>query len=377
MDKKTFKSIVLLIIIAMLLVLVTINFQSVMQGVSNFLGLFVSFFLGIIFAFILNRPCEFFIRVLQGKVFKVKSDKVARGLAITITYILVFVLLILIFGALIPQLIKSISELINNLSGYMENLKVFTNQVTDFLGVDRLDFSNLSTKLLSTISDLGSSVESVLSTVVNITSDVISYIVNFILAIIFSVYLLYGKEGLLRNVRRVVAAYTSSKTYNKISNVYHVVVDVFNKYVVGQLTEAMILGSLCFVGMIIFRFDYPLLISVIIAITALVPIVGAYIGGGIAFVLLVIVSPTKALGFVVFIVILQQFEGRLIYPKVVGGKIGLPAIWVLLAITVGGGVGGIKGILFGVPVTAIIYILLKNNVSNKTAKNAQNKLSKT
>ena len=158
------------------------------------------------------------------------------------------------------------------------------------------------------------------------------------------------------------------KTHGKISSLYNIVVQVFEDYIAGQCKEAIILGSLCFVGMTILRLDYAGLIGVIIGVTALVPILGAYIGGAIGVILLFFVSPTKALIFLIFLVVLQQFEGNVIYPRVVGRKIGLPGMWVLLGISVGGGILGISGMIIAVPVTTVLYQLLKRDVSKREEK---------
>lgn len=136
----------------------------------------------------------------------------------------------------------------------------------------------------------------------------------------------------------------------------------FENYIVGQGIEAIILGSLCFIGMLVLRLDYASLVSVVVGITALIPILGAYIGGAVAVILLLIVSPVKACIFLIFFIVLQQIENKIIYPKVVGRRIGLPGMWVLLAITAGTKLGGIFGTILGVPVTAIIYTLLKDGV---------------
>ena len=204
-----------------------------------------------------------------------------------------------------------------------------------------------------------------LGKIVDITMGVVSVVTTGFISLALSVYILNGKEKLLIQVKRVTKAYTPSKIHIKIKTLYDIVVQVFEDYIAGQCKEALILGALCFIGMTIFRFEYAGLISVIIGVTALVPILGAYIGGAIGVVLLLFTSPVKALLFLIFLVVLQQFEGNVIYPRVVGRKIGLPGMWVLLGISVGGGIMGILGMIIAVPVTTVLYQLLKKDVARR------------
>lgn len=263
---------------------------------------------------------------------------------------------------MIPQLFNSVQGLVNNLGTYFNNLQDIVNNITSFIGADPVDLSDLSTFISSYVDRIINSVSQLITQIITITANVISVIVNVFIAMIFSIYFLASKEKILRNCKLILSTYLSKKIYDKIAYVYHIVVDTFNNYIIGQVTEAFILGILCFIGMIIFRFDYPLLISVIIGVLALIPIVGAYIGGVISFFLLLLISPIKAIWFVVFLVVLQQFEGNVIYPRVVGKSVGLPSMWVLLSIIVGGGLGGPLGILLGVPVASVFYTLIKNDV---------------
>ncbi|NLV21820.1 MAG: AI-2E family transporter, partial [Syntrophomonadaceae bacterium] len=193
--------------------------------------------------------------------------------------------------------------------------------------------------------------------------SVFSKIVTFILALIFSIYILFEKENLKVRFDKLFKAYMSKDRREKFYKDLRLTSRVFSDYIIGQCKEALILGGLCAIGMWIFGFPYALSVGSVIGLTALIPIIGAYIGAAIGFFLIVIVDPVQALLFIVFIVVLQQIEGNLIYPKVVGNSIGLPGIWVLAAITVGGGLMGIAGVLLGVPVAATIYKLLGQAVN--------------
>ena len=366
MNKKMIRNLMIIITYTAVLILFVINFKPVMQGLWKFVVLFKPLFVGMAIAFILNKPYVSIDRLLGGKILRGKKRGLARGLSVAATYLLALLLITLIINFVIPQLKDSLHLFLNNIGSYVNNLQDLINNAAAFLDIESIDLSSLNTKLLEYITKLGSSLTGLLSQIISITTGVISIIATMVISLIFSIYLLAGKEKLLSQTQKVLHTYLPQKIYKTGSYVYHVTTDTFNKFVVGQLTEAFILGTICFIGMLIFRFEYPLLISVLIAITALVPVVGAYIGGMISFALLLMISPIKAIWFLVFLLVLQQFEGNVIYPRVVGGSLGLPGIWVLLSIIVGGGLAGPIGILLGVPVATVLYTLLKNDIHGRT-----------
>jgi predicted PurR-regulated permease PerM len=193
---------------------------------------------------------------------------------------------------------------------------------------------------------------------VSIIGSVFGKIVNFVLALVFSIYILFDKENLQVKFDKLCKAYMRPERREKFYEGLSITNRIFSNYIVGQCKEALILGALCALGMWIFGFPYALSVGSFVGLTALIPVVGTFIGAAIGVLLIVIVDPLKALLFIVFIIVLQQLEGNLIYPRVVGDSVGLPGIWVLAAITVGGGLMGIAGVLLGVPVAATIYKLL-------------------
>ena len=203
-------------------------------------------------------------------------------------------------------------------------------------------------------------------------SNIVSFLFNIIMAIVISANILVYKEKLINQISRTVKV-GLPRFYDKLARLAVVTADTFRRYISGQCIEALILGSLCYIGMLIFRFDYALLISTVIAVTALIPVAGAYIGGAVAFILLAIISPIKAVMFIVYLVILQQIETNLIYPRVVGSSLELPGIWVIFAVTVGGGALGILGIMFAVPVMSVVYKFMREAVvkreNNQSVKN--------
>ncbi|MBQ5760559.1 MAG: AI-2E family transporter, partial [Clostridia bacterium] len=191
---------------------------------------------------------------------------------------------------------------------------------------------------------------------------------DFVLALIFAIYLLAGKEDLGRGCRRMMEAYLSPSVRSRLLYVANTFDRCFGKFIIGQCVEAVILGGLCILGMLLLGIPYATMVGTLIGFTALIPVAGAYIGGVVGVLLIATVSPVKAVVFIVFLIVLQQLEGNLIYPRVVGSSIGLPGIWVLAAITVGGGVMGVMGMLLGVPLFAALYQILREDLRRREKK---------
>ena len=205
---------------------------------------------------------------------------------------------------------------------------------------------------------------------ISTVSTVFSSVLNFVLGLIFSIYLLLSKDRLCAQAKEIMEHYVKKSWNEKIQYVLTILNRNFHRFIVGQCTEAVILGVLCAVGMVIFRFPYAIMIGVLVGFTALIPVVGAYVGAAAGIFMMLTISPMKALMFVIFIVVLQQLEGNLIYPRVVGNSLGLPALWVLVAVTVGGGIGGVIGMLVAVPIVSSIYQLVQNDVRKRRAVKA-------
>ena len=227
------------------------------------------------------------------------------------------------------------------------------------------DIPELTSYLRNLLNGLVQGLSNTVMGVVSFTSSLISMVVTGMLSIIFSIYMLGGREKLLPQCRRLLRAYTPSGVADRVLEVVRLTSDTFTNFVTGQLIEACILGALCAAGMLFIQADYAPLVGVVIGVSALIPVAGAYIGAILGAFLLVMVSPLKALIFLVFLGILQQIEGNVIYPRVVGTSIGLPGIWVLTAVTVGGGLFGLPGILLSVPTASVLYALLKQDVRRR------------
>jgi len=367
MDKKLFRSLILLITYTVLLVLLLLNHRELGNLWSKLLVTCRPLIIGAVIAFVLNRPCGFFTRQF-GKILPGKVSGAARPLAVLVSYILLLGAVTLLFSFIIPGLVESISTFVGSLSIYVGNLQDLYDWVVSKFDLETLssvDFTGLSETIRKILNGALNAMTTAVPQLVNATAKLISGIVTTFLSVVFSVYLLANGPTLARQGRKLVSAYLPGKVSLYVLDVAKTAADTFTNFVTGQATEAVILGALCFAGMTIFRFAYAPLISVIVAVSALIPIAGAYIGAGIAFLLLVMIDPMQAVWFVVFLVVLQQLEGNIIYPRVVGTSIGLPGFWVLAAVTVGGGLFGFGGMLLGVPVTAVLYAMLREDVARR------------
>ena len=208
------------------------------------------------------------------------------------------------------------------------------------------------------------SITTIISSSFNFIVSIFSGLFNFVMGLVFALYLLLEKEKLQFQLKKIVLAYLPKNKVNSIFEFGALTNETFSKFIGGQFIEACILGSLCFVGMTVFGFPYAAAISVLVGVTALIPFFGAFIGVCIGAILIFAIDPTKSFWFIVFFLILQQIEGNMIYPKVVGDSVGLPAIWVILAVTIGGSLFGIVGMMIGVPFVSVLYKTLRKNVYN-------------
>ena len=365
MDKKLFKSILLIITYAVVLVMVLARLDVVAFAAGTVLGVFKPLIIGFCLAFILNRPCQFFFRLYNRGL----SKAAARPLAVLTAYLALIVIIAAIFSFVLPKLVESIQTFVMNLSGYISNAQNSINHLLDYLNLDieQLDLSKLNTTLQGLFSKALNFLSNLGPQLVEFTTGLVSILVTGVLALVFSIYMLSGRDKLLGQCRRVLKAYVPAKVVSPLSDVVDLTAATFTKFITGQCIEACILGSLCSLGMLFIQPDYAPLIGVTVGASALIPVAGAYIGAIVSAILLLMVSPLKALIFVVFLVILQQVEGNVIYPRVVGTSLGLPGIWVLAAVTVGGSLLGLPGVLVAVPIASVLYTLLRRDIHKRLA----------
>ena len=323
---------------------------------------------GAVIAYILNILMSFFERHYFPKSKSKAVNSSRRIVCMLLAFLSLIGIVALIIGIVVPELINCTKHLfaevpkaVMDLLAYLEQNEMLDQYVIMLEEYLVENFSGLEDKLVSGAQSLLSGVGGVMSSVVSAVGSVFSTVVTFLVAVIFSIYILLGKETLGAQARRIISTYCK-KSADKIFYVIDTLDDSFHHFIVGQCTEAVVLGVLCMVGMWIFRFPYAMMIGVLIGFTALIPVAGAYIGAGVGAFMMLTESPLTAVLFLIFIVVLQQLEGNLVYPRVVGSSIGLPGIWVLAAITIGGGLMGVFGMLLAVPITAAIYKLSQADV---------------
>ena len=340
-------------------------------NISGFVGTLFSAAAPLLFGFVISYPLNILMNFYEKHWFpdskKPLADKSRRPVCLIGSILTVAGIISLIVVLIAPQLVNCIKLLVAEVPAAI-NMLVEKLKTIEFISKDlintlsSIDWKSRMNDIIETVtSGLGSAMNVALAAV----TSIFSVVANVVLGLIFALYLLLDKNRLVRQLRKVSEKFVPEKIYSKVSHVLAVVNDSFRRFIVGQCTEAVILGTLCTIGMMILKLPYAAMIGALIAFTALIPIVGAFIGAGVGAFLILMESPMKALIFLIFIIVLQQLEGNLIYPKVVGSSIGLPGIWVLAAVTVGGGVMGIWGMLIGVPVAAAVYRLVREAVNKK------------
>lgn len=321
--------------------------------------------IGCVVAYIINILMSFYERHYFPRAQKPGLIKSRRPVCMLGAFITLVIVVILLIKLVVPELMACVELLfaqvpdaIKSFTGWLESMEIVSEDM-----LEPLKDIDWKSRLEQIIGVLTTGVSSVMGTAINMVSTVFSGIVTTLFALIFAIYLLTGKEKLGNQFDRLMKRYMKEKVYSKTRYVLSVMNDSFHKYIVGQCTEALILGGLCTLGMLILKIPYATMTGAVIAFTALIPVAGGYIGAAVGAFMILTVSPVKAIIFLIFIVVLQQLEGNLIYPRVVGSSMGLPAIWVLAAVTIGGGVMGIAGMLIGVPIAATLYRLLREDVN--------------
>lgn len=371
-DKKLFRMICKLILFAGAIILGVMYSKEVVGAAKLFFGMLTPFLVGAAMAFVLNLPARFIENKIFAKWKNPKSAGLKRALSILLAILFVVALLVFAVSMVLPQLTRTLMELTTVVPDYfrglvkdLEALALEYPEWKDALALLEeisIDWSSVITYVTNVLKDgLGN----VLSSAVGFAGSLASFVFDGIIAIVFAIYIMAGKENLGRQAKKLLHAYLPEKAYEKTMKVLALCNHNFAKFISGQCLEAVILGTMFVVCMSIFGMPYAVLVGVLIAFTALIPIVGAFIGCAVGAFLILMVSPVKALIFVIMFLILQQLEGNLIYPKVVGNSVGLPAIWVLFAVSIGGSMFGVVGMLVFIPLMSTLYALLRENVNNR------------
>ncbi len=364
LDFKNTRQILLIVFISAIIFALVFNFVGVLGFVSTIVSFITPIIIALCIAFVLNV----FLTGFETKVFKfLKTSKhnflrkLCRPLCLVLTYVLAFGLLSLIVLVIIPDISDTVAYIIDRLPTFIvDSREWLVNTLQSFnIPTDEIPKIDVNT-LMETVKSITSKYSNtIVNDAINITGSVLNVLSNILFGVIVSIYILAQKEKIGAFAKRVVDSFLPENSAKVVHHIAKQIFTSFTKFIGGQFTEAIILGVLCYIGMLIFRFPNAEIISIIICITALIPIVGAWVGAFVGAFLILITDPIKALLFALFLIILQQLEGNLIYPKVVGKAVGLPGVIVISAVLVGSNVGGVLGALIAVPLSAVIYTLLK------------------
>ncbi len=375
MEKElNYKSLLRIVVCGILLYCGIQNYPLILNILAKLLHLVFPFLLGGAIAFIINVP----MRKIEGQLFPNKSSvtSLKRILAYLITLILIIGILGLALFVIIPQISDTIIMIIDRVPDAFKSFQNWLYKITEnmpnvqsYINAKEINWNDLSAHAIELIKNVSTSV---FSSGISIVSGIVGGVTNFVVAFIFSIYILFQKERLSIQGKKVLYALFNEAKADRIIYIGRLSNKVFSNFLSGQCIEAVILGSMFFITLMIFRLPYAVLIGVVIAITALIPIFGAFIGCIIGAFLIVMVNPIQALWFVIIFLILQQIENNLIYPRVVGGSIGLPSMWVLVSVMVGSNLLGIAGILIFIPFCSVCYSLFRDYINKRLAAKSIN-----
>lgn len=365
--KKIDKLIMKYLIIILAIIAVLLNIHDLLNITNYILTAFSNLIIAAMLAYVLN------IIMSKIEVFIIKSNikqliKIKRGISIIFSLLVIWAIIYSLLNLIIPELVTAISILIETLPQQLDRFTTIIINTFDeipnvesyLIGIE-FDWKSL---IDSTISIFTSGFTNVIGTTFSIVTVIAGSLFNWLLIFVFALYILIEKERFNRIYHRLAKIYLSKNHYMKLNNIFTVTHQTFKAFISGQCIEATILGSLCAIGMMILQMPYAIMIGVLVGTINIIPIIGAYIGGAIGIFMVFTVNPMQAIAFAVYLVILQQFESNVIYPRVVGNSVGLPGIYVLGTVIVGGALAGIPGMFLGIPLVASIYKLMKQYIEN-------------
>lgn len=360
------------------------NIQLISGVFHTLAGILKPFIIGIAIAFIVNIPMNIFEKKLfksrkknkKGKrILEQKTSKLKRIVSILLSLIIIIAVIVGITYLVVPEVIDVIYEMIAYLPEVLTDSKNIISElasehpeVSGTLATLQSNLENINSELMKNLTTIGTTI---VTSSFGVISSTVKGVLNVVIAIIFAIYILLGKEKIFESLKKILYAFVKKDLADKIYKIATISKESFYNFVTGQFTECLILGSLCAIGMLILKMPYAATVGALVAVTAFIPIVGAFIGGFIGVILLLPISFEKALAFLIFFIILQQIEGNVIYPKVVGNKVGLPGIIVLIAVTIGSAIGGIVGMVICLPITSVLYTLLNEFVEKKNTINQE------
>nr|WP_330362365.1 AI-2E family transporter [[Clostridium] methoxybenzovorans] len=367
-NDSTIKKIRGLIVFAVIVVVAGWNYRSLFALAMRLIGFVSPFLLGGVMAFILNVPMRRIEKMLPVK----EESRLRRPFSLCLTLVFVVGVLLLVIFVVMPQLFETILSLQNSIPAFLASVKeeaerLFAQnpEIADYINSIQIDWKAF---LEGVVGFLSTGAGSVLSSTVSAAMSIINGVTTFVIALVFAIYILLQKETLSRQFQKLMKAFLPEAVMVRTLEILKLVSETFSNFLAGQCLEAVILGSMFFLTLSVFRLPYGLLIGVLIAFTALIPMFGAFIGCAIGAFLMLMVKPLDAVIFLIIFFVLQQVEGNFIYPHVVGNSVGLPSIWVLVAVTIGGSAMGIVGMLVFIPLCSVVYAILREIVNGRLEK---------
>ena len=342
------------------------NIDIVASAVSWAMNLVMPLILGLVLALILNVP----MRALEAHLFKKAKKpflkKLRRPIALIISFILILGIIAGIVSLLIPELVKAFKVIIDGAVNFAGTISAMSPEELSARPLGSLLLNIEWDKMLTTMQNwFKNQSGNIMNTAVGTIGSVVGGVFDFFIAIVFAVYILFGKEKLKRQIVRLIRVWIPEKVGSWTLHACSVISENFRNFILGQSLDAVILGSLCMIGMLIIGIPYAPMVGALVGVTALIPVVGAFIGAIVGAFMILTVDPIKAVVFVIFLVILQQLEGNIVYPKIMGSRVNLPGMWVLAAVTIGGGIAGPVGMLLSVPVASTAYVLFREATTER------------
>lgn len=358
--RMTLRQVLIIITYTILLITAMMNMQSLYGGFLKVMALIRPFIYGLALAYVFNLPLKYFLRKLPSNVRKGR-----KCIAVLLSFLVIFLVFAFIFQIVVPQVANSIMSLIESFPDYIRSTQETATRIMNNLDINEQVMAQINTYSVQIQDTILSIVSSIIPRLIETTMGVTSSIANLFLSIVIAVYFSISKDKLLRQSKKASYALLPQKIFDYIMHIATLANKTFSNFISGQMVEAVIIGVLCYIGSLILQIPYAPILAVIIGCTNIIPIFGPIIGTGICAFLIMFVSPIDAVIFIIFGICLQQFESNLIYPRVVGSSVGLSGLWVLFAITVGGGVFGLIGMVLGLPTFAVIYTLFSEEVNRR------------
>lgn len=360
--------VICIIAIAALIIKSIIDWKVTVSVIRRLLIIMAPFLIGIFIAFLLNPMVVWFQTILFTQIIKLKFPRLKKALSITLTYVCVIGLIAVLMVYIIPQISISLIELTNLMNTAYNNVLNFMNNFeTEHPDWNMIDFDALNQMINNALPQLISQITNITTNLIpflyTTSIKLVKWVLNIIIAVIVSAYILIDKENLIYNLKRFVYAILPSKGSAPVIQVMRESIHIFNSFIFGKTVDSLIIGLICYIAMITLQLKYAILISAIVGVTNMIPYFGPFIGGAIGAVILLIASPIKSIIFVVLILVLQQFDGLYLGPKILGESTGLKPLWVIFGITVGGSLFGIIGMFLGVPAVAVLSYIFNMYVT--------------